>query len=151
MKKENLKKCKNIDIKFYPLLLLIILLTIITGCGKEKFTENLFTKTVKKNNFVVAELPEDEKTIFLAVSTHYQISLYKFKNSETCLKEFKLKKKEYKAKKSNIKDKKIYFYVENDNVYTLIYRENNYYIEVETPKNYKKDVIKLLKKMDLEL
>ena len=151
MKKGNLRKYKNIDIKFYPLLLLVVLLTIITGCGKKTFSEKVFTDTVKKNNFVVAELPEDNKKVFLAVSMHYQISLYKFKNSKDCQKDFKLKKEECKNKKNNIKDKKTYFYLENDNIYTLIYKVNNYYIEVEIPKSYKKEVIKLMKEMDLEL
>ena len=151
MKKENLRKLKSININFYPLLLLVILLTTITGCGKENFSEKLFTKIVKKNNFIVVELPEENKTQFLAVSSHYQISLYKFKKTKDCKKEFKLKKEEYKNKKNNIKDKKTYFFIENNNVFTLIYKINNYYIEVETPKTYKKEVKRILKEMDLEL
>lgn len=151
MKKEKLKKYKNIGIKVYPLLLLVIFLTVITGCEKNNFNENLFTKTMEKNNFIVAELPNDNNIQYLAVSNHYQISLYKFENNKASKKEFKLRKKEYKNNNNNIKEKKTYFYVENDNVYTLIYRIDKYYIEVETPKNYKKEVIKLIKKMDLEL
>ena len=148
MKKEKLQKYKNISIKFYPLILCIILLTIITGCGKNSFNEKLFTKTMEKNKFVVAELPSDNNTQFLAVSIHYQISLYKFKDKKSMNKSYNKHKKEYKK---NVKDEKDYFYIESENVYTLFYKVDKYYIEVEVPKTYKEEVIKLLEEMDLEL
>ena len=148
MKKEKLKKYKNIGIKVYPLLLLVIFLTVITGCGKNNFNENLFTKTMEKNNFIVAELPNDNNIQYLAVSVHYQISLYKFTDKKGMNKSYNKQRKKYNKK---TKDKKNYFYIESENVYTLFYKVDKYYIEVEVPKTYKKDVIRILKEMNLKI
>ena len=151
MKKENFQNYKKKGIKLFPQILLVILLLFTTSCGKQNFDEKLFTETVEKNNFVVAELPGDDRTEFLAVSSHYQISLYAFETKKDCKNAFKVKLKEYKDKNSNIKSKKNYYAIENSNVYTLIYKIDNYYIEVEAPKTYKKEIINLLKEMGLDV
>ncbi len=143
MKKEKLLNLERICTKLFSQILLIFLIIIATGCGKSDFNEKIFTKTVEKNNFITTKI--DKQTI--AISDHYQMVLTEFKNNKECEKEYKkLLKKYEKAKK-----KENYFYIKNDNVYTIVYKVENYYIECSAPKTYEKEINKVIKEMNLEL
>ncbi len=151
MKKERLKRLGKICTNLFPHLLLIIIVLFISGCGKNNFNKKVFTETVEKNNFVAVDIEEKEYIETIAVSSHYQLSLFSYNKSKEVDKAFKDKIKYYKNKKANIKHKKNYFYIENKNVYTINYKINNYIIEAEVPKTYKEEVIKILKEMKLKL
>ena len=141
------KTCTNL----FPHLLLIIVMIFITGCGKNNFNKKIFTEVVEKNNFMTVDIEEKEYVETIAVSSHYQISLYKYNKSKKSNNAYKSKIKYYKNKKVNIKDKKNYFFIENKNVYTIIYKNDNYIIEAEVPNTYKKEIINLLEEMNLKI
>ena len=151
MKKERWQRYKKTDTRIFPQLLLIFIIILSTSCGKDRFNKKQFTETVEKNNFVVVDIKEKEYVETIAVSSHYQISLYTYNRSKKSKNAYKAKIKYYENKKVNIKNKKNYFFIENKNVYTIIYNTDNYIIEAQVPNTYKKNVIKLLKKMNLKL
>ncbi|MBR4618220.1 MAG: hypothetical protein IKO49_02835 [Bacilli bacterium] len=151
MKKEKWQKYKKTDTKLFPQLLLIFIIILSTSCEKNGFNKKQFTEIVEKNNFIVTDIEEKEYVETLAVSSHYQISLYTYDKNKDANNAYKDKIKYYKDKKVNIKHKNNYLFIENKYVYTIIYKTNNYIIETEVPKTYKQEVIKLMKKLNLTL
>lgn len=143
MKKEKWQNLLKTGIKFFPLFLLIIICLYATACGKKENFKKIFTETVEKNNFVTTII--DNQT--LAISGHYQIVLTEFKDSKECKKAYSKLLKKY----SNVKENDNYFYIKNENVYTIVYMVDNYYIECSAPKVYEKEIKKVIKKMDLKI
>ena len=143
MKKEKWQNLLKTGIKFFPLFLLIIISLYTTACGKKENFKKIFTETVEKNNFITTTIEKQT----LAISDHYQIVLTEFKDNSDCKKQYNKLLKKYK----NITQKDNYFYIKNENVYTVVYMIDNYCIECSAPKVYEKEINKIMRKMNLKI
>lgn len=161
MKRDKLPRLSRIgiNIKNCCVLALLFLVLMLTSCGKTSLDEKLFTEIVEKNKFVVADITSTDyskpKTL-LAVGDHYQIYYYQFGSESKCNKEYKLLKEKLNNTNGNINDVKKskkgyeYYRVENNNIYSIVYKVSNSYIYVNTTVNYKDEVDDLFKQFGLK-
>lgn len=161
MKRDRLLRLSRIGINIKVLCVFasLFLVLVLTSCGKRNLDEKLFTEVVEKNKFVVADITnadDNSSKTLLAVGNHYQIYYYQFNSVGQCNREYRLLKKKLNNTNGNISDVKKskkgyeYYKVENNNVYSIVYKASNSYIYVNTMANYEDEVNDLFKQFGLK-
>lgn len=150
------------SMKKFRKVVLVLLVLLITGCGKkESITSDSFKEIMKDNDFYILDSKEQfseydyiKEALIAASSSDYQVEFYVLQDDKNALAFYKYNKEIFEASKEEFS---VYSNVDFDtnNKYTLvtedkykvISRIKNTVIYADVDKQYKKDVNKIIKKL----
>ena len=114
-------------------------------------TKKDFIEKMEKKRISVTDISNDDFSVVLDVTKHYQIYYYEFDNEKEAKTIMKKEVQRLKSDNNKITKKSSEHYdkyeIFNENIYSVFVRVDNTYVFISAVNTYKNDIIKALRYM----